>query len=187
MTTLTGHTTLVGLISVSPNLIVTAAADSSLRIWDAETNAFKQHLAGHMAAITCFQHDETKVISGSDGCLKLWNAKTGEFVRDLVTGVNNLWQAGFKDDLCVSASNRNGTTMFDVFRFGTKGTESKADKVGRDVSLDLEMRPRWESVDGTEPYEYHDRETEIIPRTPPRKRGHFAKAIGPPRLPTRKR
>ncbi|EAL22884.1 hypothetical protein CNBA6530 [Cryptococcus deneoformans B-3501A] len=137
--TLQGHTSLVGLLGLSPNYLVSAAADSSLRIWDPNTCQLKNVLASHSGAITCFQHDETKVISGSDGTLKLWDVKTGTFVRDLVVGISAVWQVSFNKNLLVAASNRNGATVFDVFRFGQSSTQDVDDP-----SLDNLQPPRWE-------------------------------------------
>jgi F-box and WD-40 domain protein CDC4 len=42
-------------------------------VWNPESGAFLHTLATHMGAITCFQRDEFKVLSGSDGTLKMWN------------------------------------------------------------------------------------------------------------------
>lgn len=137
--TLQGHTSLVGLLGLSPNYLVSAAADSSLRIWDPNTCQLKNVLASHSGAITCFQHDETKVVSGSDGSLKLWDVKTGTFVRDLVVGISSVWQVSFNKNLLVAASNRNGATVFDVFRFGQPSTQDVDDP-----SLDNLQPPRWE-------------------------------------------
>ncbi|KAH7929662.1 YVTN repeat-like/Quino protein amine dehydrogenase [Leucogyrophana mollusca] len=117
--TLTGHTSLVGLLGLSPSHLVSAAADSTLRIWDPETGELQNTLAAHTGAITCFQHDEFKVLSGSDGTLKMWNVRDGTVVRDLLTGISGVWQVVFEGRWCVAASNRNLTTVLDVWDFGT--------------------------------------------------------------------
>jgi len=146
--TLTGHTSLVGLLGVSANFIVSAAADASLRIWDADDHQLRHTLASHGGAITCFKHDETKVVSGADGTLKLWDIRTGRYVRDLVIGISSVWQVGFHGNLLVAASNRNGSTVYDVFRFesSTAPHPSGID----DDSLD---KPDWERKDPMEPPE----------------------------------
>lgn len=118
--TLTGHTSLVGLLGLSPSYLVSAAADSTLRIWDPDTGELRHTLAAHTGAITCFQHDEFKVLSGSDGNLKMWNIKDGSVVRDLLTGITGVWQVVFEGRWCVAASNRNDTTVLDVWDFGTE-------------------------------------------------------------------
>ncbi|KAH7914021.1 WD40-repeat-containing domain protein [Hygrophoropsis aurantiaca] len=117
--TLTGHTSLVGLLGLSPSHLVSAAADSTLRVWDPETGELQSTLAGHTGAITCFQHDEFKVLSGSDGTLKMWNVRDGTVVRDLLTGISGVWQVVFEGRWCVAASNRNLATVLDVWDFGT--------------------------------------------------------------------
>ena len=151
LSTLVGHTSLVGLLDISPNYLVSAAADASLRVWDSNTHELKHWLSSHGGAITCFQHDETKVVSGSDGSLKLWDMHTGAYVRDLVVGIQSVWQVSFSGDLLVAASNRNNSTVFDVFDFGLNRHPSGVD----DERLDkLQRRPRWERQNPREPRAY---------------------------------
>ncbi|KAJ7217003.1 WD40 repeat-like protein [Mycena pura] len=125
--TLTGHTSLVGLLGLSPRTLVSAAADSTLRVWDPDTGALLHTLAAHTGAITCFQHDEFKVLSGSDGTLKMWNIRDGTVARDLLTGITGVWQVVFEGRWCVAASNqtRNGAvqTVLDVWDFAGEGED----------------------------------------------------------------
>ncbi|KAH8106951.1 WD40 repeat-like protein [Cristinia sonorae] len=118
--TLTGHTSLVGLLGLSSSFLVSAAADSTLRVWDPESGELRHTLAAHNGAITCFQHDEFKVLSGSDGTLKMWDIRDGTQVRDLLTGIAGVWQIVFEGRWCVAASNRGGATVLDVWDFGNE-------------------------------------------------------------------
>lgn len=111
---LEGHTSLVGLLDLSHDRLVSAAADSTLRIWDPESGACKSTLSAHTGAITCFQHDGQKVISGSDRTLKMWNVKNGECVRDLLTDLSGVWQVRFDERRCVAAVQRNNLTYIEV-------------------------------------------------------------------------
>lgn len=112
--TLEGHTSLVGLLDLSHGRLVSAAADSTLRIWDPENGQCKSRLCAHTGAITCFQHDGQKVISGSDRTLKMWNVKTGDFVKDLLTDLSGVWQVKFNERRCVAAVQRNSITYIEV-------------------------------------------------------------------------
>ena len=116
--TLEGHSSLVGLLGLSHRSIVSAAADSTLRIWDPTTGECQHTLTAHSGAITCFQHDEYKVISGSDGTLKMWDAQSGTFTRDLLTGLTGVWQVSFDKRFCVAAVQRNGRSEFEILDFG---------------------------------------------------------------------
>lgn len=116
--TLSGHTSLVGLLGLSSSALVSAAADSTLRIWDPDTGTLRHTLAAHTGAITCFQHDEFKVLSGSDGTLKMWDVRDGTVVRDLLSGVTGMWQVVFEGRWCVAASNQSGRAVLDVWDFG---------------------------------------------------------------------
>ncbi|KAJ2600898.1 SCF ubiquitin ligase complex subunit cdc4 [Coemansia sp. RSA 1721] len=191
---LRGHLTLVGLLALKHGTLVSAGADTTLRIWDhpmknIETNAARQRpfsnipgdtivapphlpaapsnpqhqalaqnvgnlqqvhllqqlqlqqrandqlhqqqvdttadmirhetfvLRQHTNAITCFQHDGTKIVSGADSTLKLWDVRTGAFVRDLLSNLNSVWQVQFDKRRCVAAVNRNEVTYFEVMDF----------------------------------------------------------------------
>lgn len=111
---LEGHTSLVGLLDLSHDRLVSAAADSTLRVWDPESGACKATLSAHTGAITCFQHDGQKVISGSDRTLKMWNVRNGECVRDLLTDLSGVWQVRFDERRCVAAVQRNNLTYIEV-------------------------------------------------------------------------
>lgn len=111
---LEGHTSLVGLLDLQADRLVSAAADSTLRIWDPENGQCKATLTAHTGAITCFQHDDHKVISGSDRTLKMWNLRTGECLRDLLTDLSGVWQVKFSDRRCVAAVQRDRLTYIEV-------------------------------------------------------------------------
>jgi F-box and WD-40 domain protein CDC4 len=111
---LEGHTSLVGLLDLSHGRLVSAAADSTLRIWDPESGRCKSTLSAHTGAITCFQHDNQKVISGSDRTLKMWDVRTGECIKDLLTDLNGVWQVKFNDRRCVAAVKRDRLTYIEV-------------------------------------------------------------------------
>ncbi|KAF2178332.1 WD repeat-containing protein pop1 [Zopfia rhizophila CBS 207.26] len=130
---LEGHTSLVGLLDLSHERLVSAAADSTLRIWDPENGQCKSTLCAHTGAITCFQHDGQKVISGSDRTLKMWNVRTGEFVKDLLTDLSGVWQVKFNERRCVAAVQRNNMTYIEVLDFGASRDGVPADQRGRRI------------------------------------------------------
>jgi F-box and WD-40 domain protein CDC4 len=115
--TLEGHTSLVGLLDLKHDRLVSAAADSTLRIWDPDNGQCKATLSAHTGAITCFQHDGQKVISGSDRTLKLWNIRNGECVKDLLSDLSGVWQVKFNERRCVAAVQRDGVTFIEVSNF----------------------------------------------------------------------
>ena len=139
---LEGHNSLVGLLDLKGDRLVSAAADSTLRIWDPETGGCKATLMAHTGAITCFQHDARKVISGSDRTLKMWDAKSGEFVRDLLTDLSGVWQVGFDGRRCVAAVQRDQLTYIEVLDFGAardgvprerRGVRIEVDRFGDEI------------------------------------------------------
>lgn len=104
---LEGHGSLVGLLELSTNYLVSAAADSTLRVWNPDTGENYSKLEGHSAAITCFQHDPLRIVSGSERMLKLWDIRKGKFVKDLLADVTGgIWQVSFDFNRCISAVQR---------------------------------------------------------------------------------
>lgn len=124
--TLTGHTSLVGLLGISPSYLVSASADSTLRVWDSDTGQLHHILNGHTGAITCFQHDEFKVLSGSDGILRMWDVEGGTIVRDLLTDIIGVWQVAFEGRWCVAASSKGDATFLDIWDFGERDEPLRA-------------------------------------------------------------
>lgn len=114
--TLEGHSSLVGLLELSDDYLVSAAADSTLRVWDAKSGNSQCKLEGHTGAITCFQHDSLKIVSGSERRLRLWDIRTGKFVRDLLSDVTSaIWQVRFDGNRCVVAVQRHRNDIDETF------------------------------------------------------------------------
>lgn len=112
--TLEGHSLLVGLLDLRDEKLVSAAADSTLRVWDPESGRCKSTLTAHTGAITCFQHDGRKVISGSEKTVKMWDIQTGECIQDLLTDLGGVWQVKFDERRCVAAVQRDNLTYVEV-------------------------------------------------------------------------
>merc|ERR1712137_1151191 len=124
---LEGHTSLVGLLQFTSSHLISAAADSTLRVWNPSSNQLTHTLSAHTGAITCFQHDRYKVVSGSEGTIKLWDLKSGTVVRDLVSSLSGVWLLRIDTRYCVSAVQRNGRTEFVVLDFDIPdGSDSSA-------------------------------------------------------------
>jgi F-box and WD-40 domain protein CDC4 len=111
---LEGHSLLVGILGLRDERLVSAAADSTLRIWDPENGKCKNVLTAHTGAITCFQHDGQKVISGSEKTVKMWDIATGNCIQDLLTDLSGVWQVKFDDRRCVAAVQRHQITYIEV-------------------------------------------------------------------------
>lgn len=134
--TLEGHSSLVGLLDLSYDYLVSAAADSTLRVWDPDTGKCIHVLSSHTGAITCFQHDENKVISGSDGLLKMWDVRTGRFVANILTDLSGVWQVRFDERRCVAAVQRDHITYIEVLDFGAAADGVPEEERGRRIIVD---------------------------------------------------
>lgn len=134
---LTGHTSLVGALGLSPSYLVSGAADSTLKTWNLETGEIRHTLTGHNGAITCFHHDDFKILSGSDGRLIMWDIKNGTIVRDLLTGiVGVVWRVVFEGRWCVAASSRQSGIFLDVWDFSAKESDAVDDKKESEITND---------------------------------------------------
>ncbi|KAF3023423.1 hypothetical protein E8E15_009347 [Penicillium rubens] len=111
---LEGHSSLVGLLDLKEDLLVSASADSTLRVWNPANGHCQSTLGSHTGAITCFQHDGQKIISGSDASLKMWDTRTGVFERDLLTDLSGTWQVQFDTQHCVAAAQRGDVSYIEV-------------------------------------------------------------------------
>jgi F-box and WD-40 domain protein CDC4 len=115
--TLIGHTSIIIHIGLSPPYLVSASLDATIRFWDIDTSELRYTLPAHASSITCFQHDEIKMVSGSSEVLKLWSIRRGRMVRDLLIGTTNMWRIAFEGRWCAAASTRDGKTMLDIWNF----------------------------------------------------------------------
>jgi len=130
--TLEGHSSLVGLLELSDEYLVSAAADSTLRVWNPKSGDSICKLEGHSGAITCFQHDSLKIVSGSERMLKLWDINTGKFIRDLLVDITGgIWQLRFDYNRCVAAvqRNRNDTdeTFIEILDFSSPPSQTSVE------------------------------------------------------------
>ncbi|OJJ49138.1 hypothetical protein ASPZODRAFT_61229 [Penicilliopsis zonata CBS 506.65] len=151
---LEGHASLVGLLDLKCDRLVSAAADSTLRIWDPESGQCKSRLSAHTGAITCFQHDGQKVISGSDRTLKMWDVRNGECVRDLLTDLSGVWQVKFNDRRCVAAVQRDSLTYIEVLDFGASRDGVPSTQLGKRIVVN--ERGQETSDDADEDYDVSD-------------------------------
>lgn len=108
---LNGHSQLINSAAYSPdgNLIVSASADSTIRIWDAKTNTCISVLKGHKNAVThvAFSQDSKRIISSSsDGTIKVWDSQIFTEICTLYGHSNVVCCANFSRDgkLIVSSS-----------------------------------------------------------------------------------
>ncbi|KAK4198729.1 WD40-repeat-containing domain protein [Triangularia verruculosa] len=129
--TLEGHSLLVGLLDLRDDWLVSAAADSTLRIWDPESGKCKRTLVAHTGAITCFQHDGAKVISGSEKNVKMWSIDNGDLVQDLLTDLSGVWQVKFDDRRCVAAVQRGNLTYIEILDFGAVRDGKPPEELGK--------------------------------------------------------
>jgi WD40 repeat protein len=99
--------------------LISASKDTTLKVWDLETDRLEFTLSGHTAAANSVAvvRDGTLCISGSaDGTIRLWHLTTGQLARTIfghagaVTGV----ATGSDDDWMISASTDGTVRVWNV-------------------------------------------------------------------------
>ena len=99
--------------------VVSASADKTLKIWDAESGAELASLAGHSGVVTgcAFSPDGLRVVSASaDQTLKIWDAKSGAELATLVGHAGAVVDCRFSSDggRVLSASADQTMKLWDV-------------------------------------------------------------------------
>lgn len=115
---LQGHTSLVGQLQLSGNILVTGGSDGRVIAFNLATNTCIHRLCAHDNSVTCLQFDERFIISGgNDGRIKLWDARTGVFLRELSRAGDAVWRVAYRDDQCAVLLQRGGKTILEVISF----------------------------------------------------------------------
>ncbi|KAH3672169.1 hypothetical protein WICPIJ_010108 [Wickerhamomyces pijperi] len=117
---LNDHTSLVGLLGLTKDYLISAAADGTLRGWNpsAFTNDFTLHHDNH-SAITTFDSNSNILISGSEGQFNVYDLKQGgKLIRSkLLSDAGQIWSAKFRFDKCVVAVERNSQSFIEILDF----------------------------------------------------------------------
>ena len=124
MLILHGHTALVGLLKLSDKYLVSAAADGSLRGWNADSYGRKflyHHI--NMSAITTFDVNDNLLVSGSESQFNIYNLRTGTMVHpNILSDADQIWSVRFKENILVVAIERDGQSFIEIFDFNENTT-----------------------------------------------------------------
>ena len=119
MYTLHGHTALVGLLRLSDRFLVSAAADGSIRGWDA--NDYSRKFSYHhtnLSAITTFYVSDNILVSGSEGQFNIYNLRSGKLVHsNILKDADQIWSVNFKGKTLVAAVEKDGQSFLEILDF----------------------------------------------------------------------
>lgn len=120
MSTLQGHTALVGLLRLSDKFLVSAAADGSLRGWD--SNDYSRKFAYHhsnQSAITTFYITDNLLVSGSEGQFNVYNLRSGKLIHsNILQDADQIWSVNFKGKILVAAVEKDRQSYVEMLDFG---------------------------------------------------------------------
>ncbi|AAS54466.1 AGL024Wp [Eremothecium gossypii ATCC 10895] len=120
--TLCGHTALVGLLGLSDKYLVSAAADGSLRGWDASdySKRFSFHHT-NQSAITTFFVSDNILVSGSEHQFNIYDLRTGRLVhRHLLNDAAQIWGVKFNNRKLVVAVESEDHSYVEILDFGSR-------------------------------------------------------------------
>ena len=116
---LSGHSALVGLLKLSDKYLVSAAADGTLKGWDAEDYTLRfSYLHSNMGAITTFHMTDNLLVSGSERQFNVYNLRSGALVHSkLLQDADQVWSVNFRDNLLVAAVEKGGESSIEMLDF----------------------------------------------------------------------
>ncbi|XP_035916366.1 kinesin-like protein KIF21B isoform X4 [Anopheles stephensi] len=81
-----GHTNSVLSIKVSNQMLFTAAADRTVKVWDLRTNATPHCLTGHLGPVAAVEYDRVNnlLFSASGAFVKVWDLRSSN-IRPIIT------------------------------------------------------------------------------------------------------
>jgi F-box and WD-40 domain protein CDC4 len=99
-----GHTSLVGLLSLSSSYLVSGSADAVVFVWNPSTQELCHKFTGHKGAVTALHNSDLRVISGDESALSLWNVKDGSDLINLsLPDMEGVWQVALEGNWCAAA------------------------------------------------------------------------------------
>lgn len=86
--TLTGHTSFINDLAISPDsrLLISASADKTIKVWELETGKLLKTLAGNTSfvnAVAMTLDGNFLIAASADKTIKIWDLETGEIAKTL--------------------------------------------------------------------------------------------------------
>lgn len=114
-----------------PSHILTAALDSTMKIWDVSTGKCLKTLFGHVEGIWAAAADTLRLVSGAqDRMVKVWDARTGRCQRTVTGHAGAVTCVGLSDDRMVTGGEDGEVRMYCFKVEGHGGSATPLEMVG---------------------------------------------------------
>ena len=112
---LRGHKGAVNSVHFIGDMVATASADRTVRLWDLETGRIIRTIMPHANAISCVQLTKQFVVTGGlDHNIKILNRETGEEIRTLEGHIGRLRSIKTHNKMIISGSYDRTIRMWDL-------------------------------------------------------------------------
>ncbi|KAL6939927.1 hypothetical protein ACO0RG_003776 [Hanseniaspora osmophila] len=168
--TLQGHTGLVALLSMSEEMIISAASDGTIRGWDCDDYkpTFSYNHKG-ISAVTTFYMNNNILVSGSEIQFTVYNLRTKEVIHtDLLNDAEQIWSVKFDNKKLVAAIEINQKSAVVILDFSKETATKTVVPVHSAVSplfsfgegnhreIEMAIAPAESSTDGVDEHEQEE-------------------------------
>lgn len=126
ISTLQGHTPIIGLLRLSDTFLVSAAADGSIKFLDSNdysTRICFQHSG--QPSINAIMAPDDLLVSGSEKQLSVHNLRNGKVVHtNLLPDAEQIWEVYFKREILIVAIERGHKSYVEILDFGQRALSS---------------------------------------------------------------
>lgn len=114
-----------------PTHILTAALDSTMKVWEVSTGRCVKTLFGHVEGIWAVAADTLRLVSGAqDRMVKVWDVRTGKCQRTVTGHAGAVTCVGLSDSKMVTGSEDCEVRMYCFGSNGSAGWDTPLEEVG---------------------------------------------------------
>ncbi|KAI5308273.1 hypothetical protein KEM55_006129, partial [Ascosphaera atra] len=110
-----------------PRYVITAALDSTMRLWHVPTGRCLRTFFGHVEGVWAMGADTLRLVSGSEDRLaKIWDPRTGQCEKTFSGHLGPVTCVGLSDERFATGSEDGDVKLYDFRCESNEGEEKKA-------------------------------------------------------------